>query len=66
MRPRVIPAENLREHGRLLSQLRRFNEAAGNPRGKPVVAWVDDGAGGASMRPRVIPAENVCLHAGAR
>ena len=58
MRPRVIPAENPSPSMFSYHPARCFNEAAGNPRGKPVKAGFFLGGFRASMRPRVIPAEN--------
>ena len=59
MRPRVFPAEDHRGRDRRGHRPRRFNEAAGIPRGRliprrrPNLTWSR-----ASMRPRVFPAED--------
>ena len=59
MRPRVFPAEDTVYSSHVSELLRRFNEAAGIPRGRHLhdalaaeVQWL------ASMRPRVFPAED--------
>ena len=62
MRPRVFPAEDQPGRYRIQVQRRRFNEAAGIPRGRR-----DDqqrarpARGPASMRPRVFPAEDTSV-----
>ena len=59
MRPRVFPAEDGCVPVRCRSPLRGFNEAAGIPRGRRVVAGrPTPAARRASMRPRVFPAED--------
>ena len=61
MRPRVFPAEDSTPTTRLMSWTRRFNEAAGIPRGRLVTnpALREQRAALASMRPRVFPAEDM-------
>ena len=59
MRPRVFPAEDARAPAMWSGSSRRFNEAAGIPRGRllragPILHHVEH----ASMRPRVFPAED--------
>ena len=52
MRPRGIPAENLRNRSRDIkdgSAAPGFNEAAGNTRGKPVDLTADDSAGSTTL-----------------
>ena len=59
MRPRVIPAEDRADDDIVFCRPGSFNEAAGNPRGRPEgleSTFADLTA--ASMRPRVIPAED--------
>ena len=59
MRPRVFPAEDLRRLRRCRWCCRRFNEAAGIPRGRRRLAGVRIFLiTVASMRPRVFPAED--------
>ena len=58
MRPRVFPAEDGGGSAFLQPPLHRFNEAAGIPRGRPVVRRESSGRLLASMRPRVFPAED--------
>ena len=67
MRPRVIPAEDVRLHPGGRVRMGRFNEAAGNPRGRLSAALVclstTDGFNEAAGNPRgrlgseAIPAE---------
>ena len=59
MRPRVFPAEDSRGGSRRWASRSRFNEAAGIPRGRLVIAVRPPMARGASMRPRVFPAEDM-------
>ena len=63
MRPRVFPAEDLDRLRPVPVGLRRFNEAAGIPRGRLRGRHTDARSRhanlqGASMRPRVFPAED--------
>ena len=65
MRPRVFPAEDAGSSRQGCEPERRFNEAAGIPRGRqPVGAQPERRGVGASMRPRVFPAEDVCPSVG--
>ena len=62
MRPRVFPAENRHYPATRATDtwVRRFNEAAGIPRGKLALpGHPQPHLGDASMRPRVFPAENL-------
>ena len=64
MRPRVFPAEDDAVTPSPGSGNPGFNEAAGIPRGRPVVhGWWERDNHRASMRPRVFPAEDVGRHA---
>ena len=59
MRPRVFPAEDANDQRVRGGPDRRFNEAAGIPRGRrnmPGTFEIDEVA---SMRPRVFPAEDL-------
>ena len=58
MRPRVFPAEDARCYDLLAPPEDGFNEAAGIPRGRPVLAGAAAELRQASMRPRVFPAED--------
>ena len=59
MRPRVFPAEDGSAGSNRDHRIRRFNEAAGIPRGRlQHLRLCLAGAATASMRPRVFPAED--------
>ena len=58
MRPRVFPAEDPPRPVRGRDLPRRFNEAAGIPRGRQNAIGTVAHADHASMRPRVFPAED--------
>ena len=58
MRPRVFPAEDSPGYARVRARRRRFNEAAGIPRGRQFGPTVVPAGETASMRPRVFPAED--------
>ena len=62
MRPRVFPAEDPSVEHRPAAETRRFNEAAGIPRGRlPSAVRLSHTGSTASMRPRVFPAEDQLL-----
>ena len=58
MRPRVFPAEDPSSFGLPDRKDRRFNEAAGIPRGRHHQEEPTNAHPLASMRPRVFPAED--------
>ena len=61
MRPRVFPAEDAIDAIDKDAAAKRFNEAAGIPRGRRKAALKDEIEARASMRPRVFPAEDLAL-----
>ena len=64
MRPRVFPAEDAPAQSMAEPTSRRFNEAAGIPRGRHETVHHRNGDRAASMRPRVFPAEDHDGHRG--
>ena len=58
MRPRVFPAEDVRDAPHQAASAFCFNEAAGIPRGRLAAVARLERERSASMRPRVFPAED--------